>query len=111
MTMDTKCPGCGKRLKNIKAWETHATRCKKLEKVMRLSYEIPTVNVDELAGLEVKLLPNSKHWGIWNAKANDWLRDKTGQTDSRVFQRNIKTLLSSVIAKSIADNVGNRDSK
>ena len=107
--MDTVCPGCGKRLKNLKAWETHAARCKKLAKVMQLSYDIPAVNIEDLASLEIKLLPNNKDWGIWNAKANDWVRDKTGQIDSRVFKRNVKTLLNSVIARTIITDVRNED--
>ena len=98
--MDTNCPGCGKHLKNLKAWETHARRCKKL-RVKQLSYDIPVVDIKDLVHLEVKLLPNNKDWGIWNTNGNDWVKDKRGQIDSRVFQRNIKTLLSSIIAKSM----------
>lgn len=107
--MDTICPGCGKRLKNLDELEAHATRCKKLAKVMQLSYDIPIVDIKDLVHLEVKLLPNNKDWGIWNTNANDWVRDKTRQIDSRVFQRNIKILLKSVIATSIIANVRNKN--
>ena len=103
-SMDTNCPGCGKRLKDIKAWEKHAKKCRKLEKVLQRSYNVPVVHIKDLPYLEVKLLPNGKDWGIWNINNSDWIRDKNGQIDSRLFQRNIKTLLNSVTAESIIAN-------
>jgi len=103
--MDTDCPGCGKHLKDIQAWEKHAKQCKKLAEALqsyKQGYNIPSVSVQELPYLQVKLLsPNGKEWGIWNSKHNDWIKDKSGQIDSRLFQRNIKTLLNSLTAKSI----------
>ncbi|MFH1030970.1 MAG: hypothetical protein V1767_00135 [Chloroflexota bacterium] len=103
--MDVTCPGCGKRLKNFDDLEKHAARCKKLAKVLQLSYVVPVVDIKDLSQLEVKILPNNKDWGIWNANTNDWVKDKTGQIDSRVFQHNIKKLLNSIIASSIIANV------
>jgi hypothetical protein len=105
--MDTNCPGCGKRLKDIKAWEKHAKGCNKLEKALQRSYNIPAVSLKDLSHLEVKLLPNGKEWGIWNINSNDWIRDKSGQIDSRLFQRNIKTLLNSLVAVSIIADARN----
>ena len=63
---DFTCPGCGKRLKNLNKFETHAKQCRKWARVIRLSYNIPTVNIKDLAHLEAKQLPNNKGWGIWN---------------------------------------------
>jgi hypothetical protein len=101
---DLKCLGCGKRLKNFANYQIHAKRCKELVRVIQVSYNIPTVNIKDLTYLEAKQLPNSKDWGIWNTKANDWVRDKADQIDSRVFERNIKSLLSHIIAASITTN-------
>jgi len=105
--MEANCPGCGKHLKNLKAYETHVKRCKKL-RLMQLSYDIPTVDINDISYLEAKLLPNSKDWGIWNINTNDWIKDKSGQIDSRAFQRNIRTLLDNIIAKSLITYEGNK---
>ena len=67
-----------------------------------ISANIPTVSIEELLYLEAKLVSSGgKDWGIWNTKRNDWIRDKSGQIDSRLFKRNIKALLNSLTAKSI----------
>jgi hypothetical protein len=100
MGKDLICPGCDKRFNNLNKYETHAKKCKEL-RAKQFSYNIPTVNLNDLPGLKAKQLPNSKDWGIWNAKANDWVRDKAGNVDSRIFERNINTLLSCIIAASI----------
>ena len=97
---DLLCPGCGKGFNNLSKYETHAKKCKEL-RAEQFSYNIPTVNLKDLAHLEAKKLPDNKDWGIWNAKANDWVRDKAGNVDSRIFERNINTLLSCIIAASI----------
>jgi hypothetical protein len=100
-TGDLVCLGCGKHLENLKSYEIHARKCNKLADVIRLSYDIPTVKAEDLAYLEMKQLPDSGDWGIWNNNVNDWVRDKAGQIDSRVFKRNVKELQSQVIAASL----------
>ena len=100
-TGDLVCLGCGRHLKNLDSYEIHAKRCKELAEVIRLSDNIPIVNTGDLVHLEMKQLPDSKDWGIWNNNANDWVRDKAGQIDSRVFERNIKEFLSQIIAASL----------
>lgn len=106
--MDTNCPGCGKRLKNLKSWEKHVKSCKKLAKLERLSYDIPIVSLSDIVHLETKVMTDGKEWGIWNNSTKDWVRDKTGKIDSRAFERNIKTLLNIVIAESIIANATNK---
>jgi len=63
----------------------------------------------DLARLEVKLLPDKKEWAIWNASANDWVREKTGQIDSRAFRHDIQKLLSNIIARSFIADVENKN--
>lgn len=99
------CVGCGKHLKNIDKLSKHAQRCKKLATVLQQSYNIPTVDTEDLTHLKPKQLPNSNDWGIWNGRANDWVRDKTGQIDSRIFQHNINELLNCVVAASIVTSM------
>ena len=98
--LDSNCPACGKRLKDLKAWTKHAARCKKL-RIQVLSYSIPVVAVEDLPLLKPKLLPSDKEWGIWNPHVNDWLRDQGNEIDGRLFERNAKSLLNCVIAKSL----------
>ena len=99
--MDFMCLGCNKRLKSINEYRMHSKTCKKFQRVIQLSYDIPVVDIKDLANLEPRSLPDSKEWGVWNKNANDWVKDKAGRTDSRVFERNSKTLLKSIIASSI----------
>jgi hypothetical protein len=102
-SIDARCPGCGKSLSNIKAWEKHADKCTKMAKLLQLSYNIPIVTNEDLTHLEVKISSSKKDWGIWNSSKNDWVRDKNGEIDSRLYKRNIKVLLNCVIAESIKD--------
>lgn len=105
--MDIRCPGCDKRLKNFEDLEKHTIKCKKLMKIQVLSYTVPVVDVKDLSHLEPKLLPDNQGWGIWNTSTNDWIKDKSGQIDSRVFQHNIQKLLQNVVASSIIAHVKN----
>ena len=94
-------PECGKQFKTVKALQSHARKCRKYRDWKR-SYYIPIVALSDISALEIKpLAGKTEGWGIWNNSNQDWLKTKNGEIDSRLFRRNMKPFLNSVVASSI----------
>lgn len=97
---DLECPGCGKRSWSLDGHKSHIRSCKKFL-LLQVQYNIPTVKTKDIQSLQVRRVSDGKEWGIWNKNTNDWVRDKTGLIDSRLFQRNAKEFLNQIVAESL----------
>ncbi len=95
------CPGCGRRLKTTVELEAHISQCQKFKQISKFTYVVPEVTISDIPKLEARLLPDNRSWGIWNNNTNDWVKDKSGQIDSRMFKSNIHEFLKCVITASI----------
>ena len=97
--MDTNCPGCGEKV-NDTQWDEHSKQCNKLAEVIG-RHQIPSISMKDITALEIKSVPNDKGFGIWNKNKNDWIRDNSGNIDSRLFLRNLQTFKDCIIVYSI----------
>lgn len=99
------CLGCNKKLKGLTQYRDHAQKCKRLDAILQLIYKIPIVASEDIAHLRVRhLTGNLDGWGIWNDNTNTYVKDQSGNIDSRTFKRNANELLTYIISSSIMSN-------